>query len=77
MPVTWLVAANDTYFSPAFSRQLVDAFRAGGGKADFHVLPAYGSEGHWLPETEGGVKLAGIRTRSRAEGAIADPAKKR
>jgi dienelactone hydrolase len=58
VPVTWLVAANDTYFSLAFSRKLVDAFRGGGGKAEFHALPAFGSEGHWLPETEGGVRLA-------------------
>ncbi len=57
VPVTWLVAANDTYFSPEFSRKLADAFR-GGGKADFHALPAFGSEGHWLPETESGVRLA-------------------
>ena len=57
--VTWLVAANDSYFSPAFSRQLADAFRGAGGRADFQVLPAHGSEGHWLPETEAGVKLAG------------------
>jgi len=57
--VTWLVAANDSYFSPAFSRRLADAFRSAGGKMDFRVLPAHGSEGHWLPETEGGVKLAG------------------
>lgn len=56
--VTWLVAANDSYFSPALSRQLADAFRGAGGKADFHVLAAHGSEGHWLVESEGGVKLA-------------------
>jgi dienelactone hydrolase len=59
VPVTWLVAANDTYFSPALSRQIAEAFRGGGGKVDFRVLAAYGSEGHWLPETEGGVKAAG------------------
>jgi dienelactone hydrolase len=58
VPVIWLVAANDTYFSPEFSRKLAGAFRSGGGKADFHALPAFGSEGHWLPETESGVKLA-------------------
>jgi len=58
VPVTWLVAANDSYFSPALSRQLADAFRNAGGKVDFRVLGAYGSEGHWLPETEGGVKSA-------------------
>jgi dienelactone hydrolase len=57
--VTWLVAANDSYFSPALSKQLADAFRNAGGQIDFRALPAYGSEGHWLPETEGGVKLAG------------------
>ena len=58
VPVTWLVAANDTYFAPALSRQMADAFRAGGGAVDFRVLAASGSEGHWLPETEGGVKIA-------------------
>ena len=59
VPVTWLVAANDSYFSPELSRQLADAFRAGGDKVDFRVLAASGSEGHWLAETEGGVKIAG------------------
>ena len=59
VPVTWLVAANDSYFSPSLSRELADSFRSAGGKVDFRVLPAYGSEGHWLAETEGGVKLAG------------------
>ena len=56
--VTWLVAANDSYFAPTFSKQLADAFRSTGGKVDFKALPAHGGEGHWLPETESGVKLA-------------------
>jgi hypothetical protein len=59
VPVTWLVAANDSFFSPALSKQLADAFRGGGGKVEFRVLPAIGSEGHWLAETEAGVKIAG------------------
>lgn len=58
IPVTWLVAANDSYFSLAFSKALVDAFRGGGGKADFRALPTVGSEGHWLIESEAGVKAA-------------------
>jgi dienelactone hydrolase len=58
VPVTWLVAANDSYFSPDLSKQLADAFRGGGGKVEFRVLAASGSEGHWLPETEAGVKVA-------------------
>jgi dienelactone hydrolase len=57
VPVVWLVAANDSYFSPDFSRKMVDAFRAGGGKADYRVLPAYDGEGHWIAETDNGVKL--------------------
>jgi dienelactone hydrolase len=60
VPVTWLVAANDTYFSPELSRQLADAFRSGGGKVEFRVLSASGGEGHWLAETEAGIKSAGL-----------------
>jgi dienelactone hydrolase len=71
VPVTWLVAANDTYFSPEFSKKLVEAFRAGGGKVDFHVLPAFRSEGHWLPETEGGVKLAASELDRASKGPVA------
>lgn len=59
IPVTWLVATNDSYFAPAFSKSLADAFRGGGGKVDFRILPAVGSEGHWMIETEAGVKAAG------------------
>ena len=58
IPVTWLVSANDGYFSPELSKKLADGFRTGGGKVDFRVLPAYASEGHWVIETERGVKLA-------------------
>lgn len=58
VPVTWLVAANDSYFSPAFARQLADAYRGAGGKVSFAALAAHGGEGHWLPESESGVKLA-------------------
>lgn len=58
IPVTWLVAANDTYFAPKFSSGLADAFRGRSGKVDFRTLPAVGSEGHWMIETEAGVKAA-------------------
>jgi dienelactone hydrolase len=58
VPVTWLVAANDTYFSPTLSRQLADAFRTGGDRTEFRVLAASGSEGHWLAETDSGIKNA-------------------
>ena len=58
IPITSLVAANDSYFTLAFSKALADAFRSGGGKDDFRALPAVGSEGHWMIETEAGVQAA-------------------
>jgi dienelactone hydrolase len=59
VPVVWLVAANDSYFSPDFAKQMVNAFREGGDKVDFRVLPAFGSEGHNLAQTDGGDKIFG------------------
>jgi dienelactone hydrolase len=77
VPVTWLVAGNDSYFSPDLSRKLADAFRAGGARADFHVLAASGSEGHWLPESETGVKIAGPELDRALKVSGAGAAKKR
>jgi dienelactone hydrolase len=77
VPVTWLVAANDSYFSPELSRRMVEAFRSSGGKVEFRVLPAYGSEGHWLPETEGGVKIAGPELERALKARLPGAAKKR
>ena len=59
IPVLWLVAENDSYFSPAFSRRMADAFRTGGDRVDFRVLTAFRNEGHWLAESDGGEKLYG------------------
>jgi dienelactone hydrolase len=77
VPVTWLVAANDTYFSPVLSRQIADAFRAGGDKVDLRLLGAYGSEGHWLPETDGGMKAAGPELDRALKAWSPKPVKKR
>lgn len=77
VPVTWLVAANDSYFSPALSKQLADAFRAGGDRVDFHVLAPSGSEGHWLAETEAGVKVAGPELERALKALSPKPDRKR
>ncbi len=53
IPTLWLYAANDTYFPPALSGRMADAYRAAGGKAEYDLLPAVGSEGHALALTEG------------------------
>jgi dienelactone hydrolase len=66
IPVTWIVSENDTFFAPAFARQLADAFRAGGDKVDFRLLPPSGGEGHWLAEREeAGARLAEVLDAAR------------
>ena len=77
IPVTWLVAANDSYFSPVLSLQLADVFRGGGDKVDFRVLPASGGEGHWLAEGEAGVKIAGPELDRALKAPAPKPDKKR
>jgi dienelactone hydrolase len=77
VPVIWLVAADDSYFSPELSRQMADAFRRDGGKVDFRVLAASGSEGHWLAETDGGEKLYGPALDSALKALVANPVKPR
>jgi dienelactone hydrolase len=77
VPVTWLVAANDSYFPPDLSRQLADAFASTGGKVEFRVLPASGSEGHWLAETDAGIKSAGPELDRALKLSAPAPAKKR
>ena len=59
VPVIWLVARNDSYFSQDLSRQMAEAFRAGGAKVDFRALPEFRSEGHWLAEADGGEEIYG------------------
>jgi dienelactone hydrolase len=60
VPVTWLVAENDSYFPPSLSKQMADAFAAGGDRADFRVLPPFGREGHWMVENGDPAVLASI-----------------
>ena len=48
VPALWFTAANDSYFPPALSKRMVDAFRAGGGRVTYELLPAVGSDGHEL-----------------------------
>jgi dienelactone hydrolase len=57
VPTLWLYAENDSYFSPALSRRLVDAYRAGGGEAEYHLLPALAGDGHELIYARDGVPL--------------------
>ncbi len=59
VPTLWLTAENDSYFAPALSKKLVDAFRLGGGKAEYHLLPPIGSDGHELILAAQGIDVWG------------------
>ncbi len=48
VPTLWLYSANDTYFDTALSERMADAFRSAGGKAEYHLLPPFGEDGHFL-----------------------------
>src|SRR5438876_987806 len=44
----WLYIENDTFFGPALSKRMHEAFAAAGGKAEYHLYPPFGSEGHFF-----------------------------
>jgi len=48
VPMLWIYAENDTFFGPALSRRMHDAYTGAGGKAEYHMLPPFGSDGHFL-----------------------------
>jgi dienelactone hydrolase len=74
VPVIWLVARNDSYFSLDLSRQLADAFRNGGGRVDFRELQDFQSEGHWLAESDGGDNIYGAALDKALKAVMTGPA---
>jgi hypothetical protein len=42
----WIYASNDSYFGPDIAAFLVSAWNHYGGRAEFQLLTANGSEGH-------------------------------
>jgi dienelactone hydrolase len=48
VPMLWIYAENDTFFGPALSKRMHDAYVNAGGQAEYHMLPPFGSDGHFL-----------------------------
>ncbi len=67
--VTWLVAANDSYFSPAFSRQLARRVSWRRRQGRFSGAAGPWRRGALAGGNRGRGKTRGPRTRSRLEGA--------
>lgn len=57
VPTLWLYAANDTYFNAALSKRMADAFGAAGGVVEYHLLPSFGPDGHFLMLSPSAVSL--------------------
>jgi dienelactone hydrolase len=47
-PMLWIYIENDTYFGPELSRRMHAAYIGAGGKAEYHLLPPFGNDGHFL-----------------------------
>jgi dienelactone hydrolase len=48
VPMLSIYTENDTYFGPELSRKVLEAYRAAGGMGEYHLLPSFGNEGHFL-----------------------------
>jgi len=59
VPMLWIYSRNDTYFGPALAEQLHQAYTAAGGKAEYHMLPPFGGDGHFLVDSVDGIPLWG------------------
>jgi dienelactone hydrolase len=57
VPSLWIYAENDSYFGPDLSRKVADAYRLAGGRAEYHLLPPVGSDGHDLVHAREAVPL--------------------
>src|SRR5215831_12034750 len=48
IPMLWIYSENDTYFGPDLAKRMHAAFTGAGGNAEFHMLPPFGSDGHFM-----------------------------
>jgi dienelactone hydrolase len=55
VPTLWIYTENDSYFAPALSKRMVDAYRGAGGLAEYRLLPPFGSDGHQIIEASSAV----------------------
>jgi dienelactone hydrolase len=48
VPMLWFYIENDTFFGPDLSKRMHAAYTAAGGSAEYHLMPPFGSEGHFF-----------------------------
>lgn len=57
IPMLWIYTHNDSYFGPDLSKRMAAAFQAGGGNVEFHLLPDFGGDGHFMIDSADAVRL--------------------
>jgi dienelactone hydrolase len=48
LPTLWIYAENDRSFGPTLAREMLQAYLAGGGRAELVMAPPFGDDGHYL-----------------------------
>jgi dienelactone hydrolase len=57
IPMLWIYSRNDSYFGPALTKRLATAFRAAGGNVEYHVLPDFGEDGHFMIDSAEAIQM--------------------
>ena len=57
IPMLWIYTHNDSYFGPELSKRLAAAFQAAGGNVEYHLLPDFGEDGHFLIDSADAVPI--------------------
>jgi hypothetical protein len=57
VPMLWIYVENDTFFGPALSKRMHQAYTEAGGSAEYHLLPPFGSDGHFLVDSPDAIPL--------------------
>ena len=56
-PMLWIYIENDTFFGPVLSKRMYEAYTGAGGDAEYHLMPPFGSEGHFFVDQADAIPL--------------------
>jgi dienelactone hydrolase len=56
-PMLWIYTQNDSYFGPSLSQRMFDAYKTAGGNVEYHLLPAFGGDGHFFVDSADAIPI--------------------
>jgi dienelactone hydrolase len=56
-PMLWIYIENDTFFGPDLSKRMHAAYTGAGGSAEYHLMPPFGSDGHFFIDSPDAIPL--------------------